>query len=96
VDVAVHARAVKARVKAGSKAKVRVSVTSAALVPVGTVVVSWGGTAKTVRIAASAKGRATIALPRLPKGRHAIEVAFFDTTGAFEAAAAKRFPITVR
>jgi hypothetical protein len=96
VDVAVSARAVKAKVKAGVKARVRVAVTAGASVPVGTLVISWGGTAKTVQITASAKGRATIALPRLPKGRHAIDVAFFDTTGAFEAAAAKRFPITVR
>jgi hypothetical protein len=95
-DVAVSARAVKAKVKAGVKPKVRVAIAADAAVPVGTVVVSWGGTAKTVKITPSAKGKATVTLPRLSKGRHAIDVAFFDTTGAFEAAAAKRFPITVR
>lgn len=68
-------------VKAGKRAKVKVTVAAAGMPkPNGTVKVKYGKKTVKATLKASAKGKITVKLPALAKGRYAVKVTFVPST----------------
>jgi hypothetical protein len=92
------AKAVSARVRVGSKAKVKVRVTSGAenSRPAGTLMVTWRGGSKKVTLRPHDKGKKTVVLGRLPRGTHSVRVSYKPSPASpYAPSKAKRTRLTV-
>jgi hypothetical protein len=95
----VVAKTVPGRVRAGSKATVRVSVVGADHFSQlsGTVTVTWKGGSKKVALRGEDNGRTTVVLPRLPQGVYTVKVKYRpDRDLAYRYAAAQAMPVTLK
>ena len=74
--VTASAKSVKAKKRATVKVKVKVAGLAK---PAGTVTVKYGKRSTKVKLKASAKGKVSVKLPKLKKGRYSIKVSFKPT-----------------
>jgi hypothetical protein len=83
------------KARAGSvRFRVKVSVAGTNS-PVGKLRVTWKGGKRTVRLTKADHGRASVALPNLPKGSHSITIKYVASSGSVRSSAAKPFRVKV-